>query len=47
MKGKPHMMFAPDPDHSTVRYTSDADGHLNAAPEHVKALMRAGCVRVA
>ena len=42
---KPHMMFAPESG-STVRYTSDADAFVAANPEHVKALMRAGCVRV-
>ena len=46
LKGKPYVIYAPDLDHSTVRYTADADGFLEAAPEHVKALMRAGCARL-
>ena len=39
---RPHMTFAPESG-SMVRYTADADGHFEAAPEHVKALVRAGC----
>jgi hypothetical protein len=31
---------------STVHYTADADGHFDDAPEHVKTLIRAGCVLV-
>jgi hypothetical protein len=45
LKAKPYMTFAPDPDHSQVRYTADGEGHLDAAPEHVRALVRTGCVR--
>lgn len=29
---RPHMTFAPDPDHSTVRYTANADGHFEQRP---------------
>ena len=43
---RPHMVFAPDPDHSTVRYTADADRFIDVAEEHVKMLMRAGCARL-
>jgi hypothetical protein len=42
---RPHMTFAPDPAHSSLRYTANADRFIDAAPEHVKALLRAGCVR--
>ena len=42
---RPHMNFAPESG-STVRYTADADRLFDAAPEHVKALMRAGCARL-
>ena len=39
------MTFALYPDHSTVRYTADAESYFEAAPERVKALPRAGCAR--
>jgi len=36
------MTFARDPARSMVRYTADAAGLFDAAPEHVKALVGAG-----
>jgi hypothetical protein len=43
-KGKPHQMYQPG---TGARYTADAAGYFDAAPEHEKPLTRAGCVQVA
>jgi hypothetical protein len=42
---RPHMTFAPESG-STVRYASSAESYFDAAPEHVDALICAGCKRV-
>jgi hypothetical protein len=45
LRGRPHGLYAPAPENPRVRYQADAEGYFDAAPEHLKALLRAGCVR--
>jgi hypothetical protein len=42
---RPHAALAPVSG-STVRYVADGDGFIEAAVDHVEALLRAGCKRV-
>jgi hypothetical protein len=43
LKAAPHSVWQP---RTGARYVAAADGRLDVAPEHVEALMRAGCVLV-
>ena len=40
LRARPHPVHQPA---TGARYTADADGFIDVAPEHVKALLGAGC----
>jgi hypothetical protein len=43
LRGKPWMNYQPATD---ARFHADGDGFLDVPPQHVKALLRAGCAHV-
>lgn len=44
LKAKPHSVWQPM---TGTKYVADGEGFFDAAADHVKVLLKAGCARVA